>query len=175
MAGLLCRAGLVLSRWPGQPHHGQACQDKPKETHDQPLPMPAADKVDSSQGNAHPHQQAGEEPKCRLLGRNTLASRPVGRRECPCRAARLILLSRRQEQGLVKTGESRMPSCFIHYGTVPDSVGFPTPPDPASLLGRHLLSGKWACSSMSVQQSRRSSPPQLSKNSSKCRSQSARV
>src|ERR1017187_423528 len=76
MAGLLCRAALVPSRWPGQPHYGQACQDKPKETHDQPLPMPAADKVKSSQGNAHPRQQAGEEPKRRLLGRNTLANRP---------------------------------------------------------------------------------------------------
>src|ERR1035438_3177987 len=76
MAGLLCRAALVLTRWPSQPHYGHACQDKPKETRDQPPPMPAADKVKSSQGNAHPHQQAGEEPKRRLFRHNTLANRP---------------------------------------------------------------------------------------------------
>src|ERR1017187_1971805 len=76
MAGLRCRAVLVFSRRPGQPGHDQACHDKSKETQEQPLPMTARDKVKSSQGNAHPQQQAAEEPQRRLFGRNALATRP---------------------------------------------------------------------------------------------------
>ena len=68
--------GLVFSGRPGQPRHDQARHDKSEETQQQPLPMTARNKIKSSQGNAHPQQQAAEEPKRRPFGRNALANRP---------------------------------------------------------------------------------------------------
>src|SRR5580700_2497234 len=76
MAGLECRAGLVLLRRPRQQRHGQARHDKSQETRQQSLPAVARDEVKSKQRNAHPHQQAAEEPKRRQLGGNSLSNRP---------------------------------------------------------------------------------------------------
>src|ERR1035437_1888580 len=76
ISGLLYREALVISGRPGQPRHHQARHDKSDETKQQPLPVTAGNKVKSGQGNAHPQQQAAEEPKRWLLRRNTLAHRP---------------------------------------------------------------------------------------------------
>src|SRR5664280_516760 len=76
ISGLLYRDALVSSGRPGQPRHRQARHDKSDETQQQPLPVTAGNQVKSDQGNAHPQHQAAEEPKRRLLRRNTLAHRP---------------------------------------------------------------------------------------------------
>src|SRR5664279_1066135 len=71
ISGLLCRAALVISGRPGQPRHYQASDDKSDETEQQPLPLTARNKVKSGERDAHPQQKAAEEPKRRLLRRNT--------------------------------------------------------------------------------------------------------
>ena len=76
MAGLLRRAVVAVHRRAGKPRHDETRDDKSEQTRQQPLPMTARDKIKSSQGNARPQQQAAEEPKRRLSGRNALAHRP---------------------------------------------------------------------------------------------------
>jgi hypothetical protein len=59
-----------------QPRHKSLCDNKANETRKQPLPIAAGNKVEASQGDAHPREQADEEPKRRLFGRNALAYGP---------------------------------------------------------------------------------------------------
>src|SRR5580704_2464414 len=119
IAGLLCRGSLVSSRRTGQPPRDEACQDKAKETQQPPLPMLAPDKIKSRQGNAHPQQQAAEEPKRRPLGRNALANCPPKAAEENCTEQ----YARRQCQ--------RQRQKFIHrYSPVrPASPCLPWPPN----------------------------------------------
>src|SRR5271169_6705807 len=84
IAGLRCPGVVVFARRAGQPRHGKACQDKAKETQQPPLPILAPDKIKSHQRNAHPKQDAAEEPKRRPLGRNGPDNRPPKAAEEKC-------------------------------------------------------------------------------------------
>src|SRR5208337_3793123 len=70
IAGLRCPGVVVFAQRAGQPLHDKACQDEAKETQQPPFPILAPDKIKSHQRNAHPKQNAAEEPKRRPLGRN---------------------------------------------------------------------------------------------------------
>src|ERR1039458_533600 len=73
----LLRWGVVMFDWRArQPHHDKPRDDKSKETNDQPLPIPAPDKIKSGEDKTHPQQHTAEKPKRRMFGRNTLANRP---------------------------------------------------------------------------------------------------
>src|SRR5271166_2402018 len=76
IAGLRCPGVAMFDRRAGQPLHGEACQDKAKQTQQPPLPILAPDKIKSRQGNARPKQHAAEEPQRRALRRNALNNRP---------------------------------------------------------------------------------------------------
>src|SRR5271157_958839 len=56
MAGLLCQVSWLF-RPSGEPRHDKARNDKSQEAHQQPLPMAARDKIETSQGNARSQQQ----------------------------------------------------------------------------------------------------------------------
>src|ERR1035441_10836189 len=79
MAGRLCRVTWLLRR-PGEPRHNNSRHDKCKEAHQQALQMTACEKIETSQCNARSQQQAAEEPKRWLLGREPFA-------DCPPQAA----------------------------------------------------------------------------------------
>src|ERR1035441_10986086 len=77
----MCIAGHLrrvtwLFRGSGETRHDKARHNKSKETHQQPLPMAARDKIEAGQGDARSQQEAAKEPKCRLFGRKALANRP---------------------------------------------------------------------------------------------------
>src|SRR5271169_2448446 len=101
ITGLRCPGVMAFDRQAGQPLHDEACQDKADETKQPPLPMLAPDKIKSRQGNAHPQQQAGEEPRRRPLGQNAPENRPPKaaevnraeqyiRRQCQCQRQKFI-------------------------------------------------------------------------------------
>src|SRR5271166_6380485 len=57
-------------------YHDNARHDKTQQAHQQAGPMPARDEKEPSQNGARSQQGTAEDPKCRLLGRNTPANRP---------------------------------------------------------------------------------------------------
>src|ERR1035441_10721999 len=75
IAGHLRRVTLLF-RGSGETRHDKARHNKSKETHQQPLPMAARDKIEAGQGDARSQQEAAKEPKRRLFGRKALANRP---------------------------------------------------------------------------------------------------
>jgi hypothetical protein len=60
----------------GPSHHNQTRDHKSQETHDQPFPIAAGDKVESAEGNAHSQDHAAKEEKRRVLGRDAAADGP---------------------------------------------------------------------------------------------------
>src|ERR1035437_4633793 len=76
MAGLLNRLLLIFPRRPRQPHHGEPRGDESGERADEPLPVSAADQVESGQDDARAQQAAAEKPARRMSGRNGLAHGP---------------------------------------------------------------------------------------------------
>src|ERR1039458_9769663 len=76
MAGLLCCGVRTFDQRARQPHHDVSRDAKSEQAYDQPLPIPAPDKIKSKQDHAHPQQHAAEKPQCRMFGRNPLAHRP---------------------------------------------------------------------------------------------------
>src|ERR1039458_8341524 len=106
MAGRLCRATWL--RRPAEPRHKKACHDKSKQAHQQPLPMTARDEIETSQCNARSQQQAAEEPKRWLPGREAFAN-------CPPKAAEEYCA----EQEARHQGQSQAQSLIHQYSPVP--------------------------------------------------------
>ena len=76
MTGLRAARRLVLTGGRSATSRTRRASDEAKQTQQQSLPIAARDKVEAGQRNAHPQQQAAEEPKRRPFGRNGPAHRP---------------------------------------------------------------------------------------------------
>jgi hypothetical protein len=83
MTGLL-RQLTGLFRYTDEPRHDKARDDEPEQARQQSLPIVPKDKIEPGHNNARPQQQAAEEPKRGMSGRNTLTNRPQKGAEKKC-------------------------------------------------------------------------------------------
>ena len=102
MAGLLRCEVLLFDRRAGQPHQDNTRDDKSEQTNNQPPPIPATNKIKSSENNAHPRKHTREKPKRSISGRNTFANCPPETTEKNCTEQKSRDQRKRQNQKIIQ-------------------------------------------------------------------------